>query len=66
MNQTLKKVIEGHKMNKISYMLKEMCHLIVKYKYYFLAPLLLTVVLLAVLSFYVGPAVIVSFIYAGI
>jgi len=53
-------------MNKISYMLIEMLHLIKKHKLYFLAPTLILLVLLAVLVFYVGPPIIISFIYAGV
>lgn len=53
-------------MKKIIYMLKEMFYLIRKYKLYFLAPILMVLVLLSFLAFYLGPSVIISFIYAGI
>ena len=53
-------------MKKIVYIFKEMFYLIRKYKLYFLAPLLTVLVLLAFLAFYLGPSVIISFIYAGI
>jgi hypothetical protein len=53
-------------MKKIAYILKEMFYLIRKYKLYFLAPLLIALVLLAFLAFYLGPSVVISFIYAGI
>ncbi|MDD5196719.1 MAG: DUF5989 family protein [Candidatus Omnitrophota bacterium] len=53
-------------MKKIIYMFKEMLYLIRKYKLYFLAPLLIMLVLLAFLAFYLGPSVVISFIYAGI
>ncbi|MFA4989393.1 MAG: hypothetical protein WC576_01325 [Candidatus Omnitrophota bacterium] len=50
---------------KIAYKLKEMFYLVRKYKLYFLAPLLSMFVLLAFLAFYLGPSVVISFIYAG-
>jgi len=53
-------------MKKIAHIFKEMFYLIRKYKLYFLSPLLLILVLLASLVFYLGPSVIISFIYAGI
>ncbi|MFZ2385604.1 MAG: DUF5989 family protein [Candidatus Omnitrophota bacterium] len=53
-------------MNKAAYFLNETFHLIRKHKIYFLAPILIILVLLALIVFYVGPSVIVSFIYAGI
>lgn len=40
--------------------------LIKKHKLSFLAPLLLILAFLAILVYYIGPAVIVSFIYAGV
>ncbi len=52
-------------MNKIAYLIKEMFYLIKKHKLYFLSPLLLMLVVLAFLVFYIGPSVIISFIYAG-
>ena len=53
-------------MKKILYILKEMFYMIRKYKIYFLAPLLLILILLALIVFYIGPSVIIAFIYAGI
>jgi len=53
-------------MNKAAYFLKETFHLIREHKIYFLAPILIILLLLALIVFYVGPSVIVSFIYAGI
>ena len=53
-------------MKKIVYTFKEMFYLIWKFKLYFLAPLFIALVLLAFLVFYLGPSVIISFIYAGI
>jgi hypothetical protein len=53
-------------MRKVKYILKEMFFLIKKHKYYFIAPILIILALLAFLVYYIGPAVIVSFIYAGV
>jgi hypothetical protein len=53
-------------MNKIWYILKEMLYMIKKHKLYFLAPIFIIFVILAVLAFYIGPSVVISFIYAGI
>jgi hypothetical protein len=53
-------------MNKVVYMLKEMGYLVKKHKLAFLAPILITLVLLAVLVYYIGPAAITTFIYAGV
>lgn len=51
---------------KIIYILKEMFYMIKKHKIYFLAPILIVLALLALIVFYIGPSVIISFIYAGI
>jgi hypothetical protein len=48
------------------YILRQMLYMIRKHKIYFLAPLLILFVVLALVSFYIGPSVIISFIYAGI
>jgi hypothetical protein len=53
-------------MKKILYILKEMFYLIRQHKLYFFAPLLIILGILAILVFYIGPSVIISFIYAGI
>jgi hypothetical protein len=53
-------------MNKIMYMLKEMGYLVKKHKLAFLAPIFIALVLLAVLVYYIGPAAITTFIYAGV
>ena len=53
-------------MNKIIYILKEMGYMIKKDKLYFIAPMLILLTLLAFLAYHIGPAVIISFIYAGI
>ncbi|MDO8602284.1 MAG: hypothetical protein Q7O04_00345 [Candidatus Omnitrophota bacterium] len=53
-------------MKKFWYILKEMFYMIRTHKLYFLAPLFLLFVILALLVFYIGPSVIISFIYAGI
>lgn len=53
-------------MNKVVYILKEMGYLIKKHKLAFLAPILIVLALLAFLVYYIGPAVITTFIYAGV
>lgn len=53
-------------MKKILYILKEMFYLIRSHKLYFICPILIILALLAFLVYYIGPAVIVSFIYAGV
>ncbi len=53
-------------MKKLWHISKEMFYLVRKHKLYFLAPVFLLFLILALLVFYIGPSVIVSFIYAGI
>ena len=53
-------------MSKISYILKEMGHMIKKEKMYFIAPILILFAVIAFLAYHIGPAIIISFIYAGI
>jgi hypothetical protein len=52
-------------MKKIIYMLKEVFCLIKKHKLAFLAPVFIILILLAILVYSVGPAIITTFIYAG-
>lgn len=47
-------------------MMKEMLLLVREHKLYFLSPLLIALVCLTVLVYYVGPTVIITFIYAGV
>jgi len=47
-------------------MLKEMMRLIKARKLYFLAPTLIILVILTVIVFHLGPATILTFIYAGL
>lgn len=51
---------------KIGYVLREAGYLIREHKYYFLAPILLILAVLAFLVYYIGPSIVVSFIYAGV
>ena len=53
-------------MNKVLYIFKELFYMIKQYKIYFLAPILIILALLAFLVYYIGPAAIISFIYAGV
>ena len=51
---------------KFKSLYRETLHLIKREKVYFLAPLILFLLFLAVFIYQVGPAVVLSFIYAGI
>ncbi len=53
-------------MKKVWYIFKEMLHLIRAHKVYFIAPILLMLVLLTLLAFYLGPTAVLTFIYAGL
>jgi hypothetical protein len=53
-------------MANLLYILRETLHLVKKHKYYFLLPILLALVILTILAYQVGPAVAVSFVYAGL
>ena len=50
----------------MKHLFKESWHLIKKEKAYFLAPLVIMIVLLAVLIYQMGPAALIAFIYAGV
>ena len=51
---------------KLKNIVKEMFFLIKKEKAYFLAPILIVIALVAILIYQVGPAVIITFVYAGL
>ncbi|HRK06363.1 MAG TPA: DUF5989 family protein [Pseudobdellovibrionaceae bacterium] len=51
---------------KIKSMLREVGHLIREHKLYFMAPILISLILFAILFFKVGPGIIITFIYAGV
>ena len=53
-------------MRRVWYILKEMMHLVRAHKLYVIAPLLVTLAFLAFLAFYLGPAAVLTFIYAGL
>jgi hypothetical protein len=53
-------------MKKLLHMLKGMFYMVKKHKLYFLIPLLAMLLLVGLLIYYIGPSVIVSFIYAGV
>jgi len=53
-------------MKKIVFILREMKFMIKKHKFQIIAPILIILAVLAFLVYYIGPAVIVSFIYAGV
>ena len=46
-------------------MLREMFDMIKRNKMYFFAPILLTMVALSILVYYIGPGVVMTFVYAG-
>jgi len=51
---------------KIFYILKEMFYMIRQHKLYFLSPILIILALLGFLAYYLGPKVMMAFIYAGV
>jgi hypothetical protein len=53
-------------MTKIAYILKESFYMVRKHKVYYLAPLLVMLAILTLIVFYIGPSVVISFIYAGV
>ena len=53
-------------MNKIKFIMTEMFRMIRKHNLTIIAPILIVLGLLAFLVYYIGPAVILSFIYAGV
>lgn len=64
----MKKILEAIKImfSKFFYILKELFYMIRKEKLYFLMPIFIILAILTFLVFYIGPAIIVSFIYAGV
>lgn len=53
-------------MRRVLYIVGQMGHLIRAHKVYFIAPICIVLAILAFLVYYIGPAVIISFIYAGV
>ncbi|MBT4277570.1 hypothetical protein HOD96_02365 [Candidatus Falkowbacteria bacterium] len=53
-------------MQKVIYILKELFGLIKAHKLYILTPILVMLALISFLVYYIGPTVIISFIYAGV
>jgi hypothetical protein len=53
-------------MRKILYIAGEMTGLIGKHRLYIIAPVLITLAVLSLLVYYVGPTVVITFIYAGV
>ncbi len=51
---------------KVGFILKEMWYMIRRHKMYLLAPVLIMLAFLAFIVYYIGPSVIISFIYAGV
>lgn len=53
-------------MRKLFLILKELFLLLRENRLYFLAPIFLALALISFLVYYIGPTIIVSFIYAGV
>lgn len=53
-------------MKKFLYILRESFQLIRRHKLYFFTPILIMLAVLALLAYELGPAIVVSFIYAGL
>ena len=53
-------------MMKIIYIFKEMFYMIGHHKMYFFAPIFIILAIISLLVYYIGPAAIVAFIYAGV
>ncbi len=51
---------------KVAFIVREMVFMIRKHKLFLLSPILLMLAFLAFLVYYIGPSVIISFIYAGV
>ena len=51
---------------KLAYITRGLLRLIRENKLYFMAPIFIVLAFLAFLVFYIGPTVIISFIYAGV
>ena len=52
-------------MKKILYIFKEMIYMIKQHKLFFLAPILIVLVLMAIFVYYITPTVMTVFLYAG-
>ena len=53
-------------MRRVIYILRNMFQLIGARRLFFLTPIFVVLALIAFLVYYVGPAIIVSFLYAGV
>jgi len=53
-------------MRRVLYVFREMAFLIWSHKLYVIAPILITLVLLVLIAFYIGPTAFLTFIYAGL
>ncbi len=51
---------------KVKYIFCEMLVLIKQHRYYFFAPLFFLLAIIAFFVYYVGPSVVIAFIYAGV
>ena len=53
-------------MRRVWFIAKEMLYLIRAHKMYFISPILISLVILTLLAFYLGPTAVLTFIYAGL
>jgi hypothetical protein len=53
-------------MGRVWFIVKEMWHLVREHRLYVISPILLTLALLALVAFYIGPTVVLTFLYAGL
>ena len=53
-------------MTKIGYLTRELLFMVRKYRLFILLPVFIMLIFIALLVFYGGPAILISFIYAGI
>lgn len=60
----IEKLKEGYR--KVNYLMRESLYLVFKHKIYALLPLMILLALLGFLFYHSGPAIVVSFIYAGV
>lgn len=60
------RLIMKRRLKRMGNLFKESKHLILEHKFYFLAPMMITVIFLSLLFYKIGPSIIISFIYAGV
>jgi hypothetical protein len=53
-------------MRRLTYIFCELIHLIAAHRLYFIAPILIALGVISFVVFYLGPKVVITFIYAGL